>query len=192
MTKIITILLCSVLLTACGIFEKRYEEVKVPVYMVPEPPTIERPELPIHNINIRISDITSSESNKNMIGELVQAYVISIRLLMNWGEANAKIVNTYRQMSKEDFTVDPVAFTSSVSRSIADDRGEVALLSSSMTSGRPVLDVDRSDFGTLKVYANQQFNSIIDKYEEDMQRILDESNEADPTEEPRTRNESGF
>ena len=168
-------------LVACGT-RTVYEEKKVPIYMVPEPPTISRPELPIHDLEISVTDFTSEAVASEKIGEISQAYVISVRLLLNWGQALEKIVETYRKMSKEDFSVDPVVFSTAAIRSAADAQAAIpgVFASGEASEDAESIEPNRSDFATLKVFANQQFNDIINKYEEDKRKIIEEADETKP------------
>lgn len=155
MNKLLCIVF-SMLLAGCAT-ETIYRDKNVPVYEVPRPPTIERPELPIHSLNPSL--VISPE----YVGEIAQAYVVSIRLLMNWGEANSKIVEAYRKMSEKDFRVAPVTFSSSAQPA--------------PPSNEPTYERSENDYGTIKTFADQEFGNIVNKYKEQEQEILKDYNE---------------
>jgi hypothetical protein len=157
--KIALLVIISILLVGCG-KETVYRDKKVPVYMVPAPPTIEQPELPIHSLDF---DWSSPENIIENMGKIVQAYVISIRLLINWGEANNEIVEAYRDMSERDFSVDPITFAMAGPNATTSDIEE--------------LEIDsESDYGTIDRFARRKFNEIEDKYHQENQLILQSYN----------------
>lgn len=168
MNKVIFALSLVLLLTACG-KEIVYRDKNVPVYMVPKPPTIERPELPIHQLDI---DWNSPEELSANMGEIAQAYVISIRLLINWGEANEEIVLAYKEMSERDFSVEPITFSMAAPGASESDVANVALDS-------------ENDYGTIDRFARKKFREIENKYHEENELILQGyNNETEPDQEP--------
>lgn len=156
--KIIITLLTITLLTGCSLFEKRVEfrEKVVPVYMVPEPPELERPVLPIHSERYNNPVFLS---NPNNLGQIVQDFTVSLRLAMNYSLAQEEIINTYRELSDRDFSLEPVQ------------------LLSARIDGNNNIPMSRSDFGSLEIYADQRFSEIIDKYEDNKQEILNNETE---------------
>lgn len=150
--------MCSLFVGGCA-RETVYEEKKVPIYMVPEPPKIEQPDLPIHNLNI---DWNSPEEIITDLGEIAQAYVISVRLLINWGEANNALVEAYRKMSERDFSVEPTE--------------PLRLASGTESSAVTELEMDtESDYGTIQQFANRKFKEIEDKYHRDNVQIMQQT-----------------
>lgn len=172
MNKIIFILSLLMLVTACGTRDVIKEvEKKVPVYMVPEPPTIERPELPIHSVLEEV-DIVSGVTEGEDAGKIAKAYVVSLRLAMNWGSAMDRIIYAYKKMSERDFSLTPLKFS---------DGRELAAEPSRVMPD----DVEKSDsdFATLKNFADTEFDRIIDKYEYDKELILEEYNASESDQE---------
>lgn len=166
MSKTLLIIFVSLfVLVGCGT-RTVYEEKKVPIYMVPAPPTIPRPDLPIHDVldEVTLVSATGIVSEKDF-GRVARAYVVSLRLAMNWGTALDQIVETYRKMSERDFSVKPISFsTSRVAASpMAEDES---------------IEMNQSDFGTIKMYADREFSEIINKYHQDEQTIREEYNNA--------------
>lgn len=156
MKHLLTILVIT-MLTACATTpDVEYREKKVPIYMVPEPPTIERPELPIHNLDFNWN---SPEEIADNVGAVAQAYVISVRLLINWGEANEEVVLAYKDMSERDFSVDPISFAMAGPEASEEDVSELEMNS-------------ESDYGTIDRYARQKFKEIEDKYHSENEMIL--------------------
>jgi len=173
--KKMIVLVLVLIMTGCGT-QVEYRDKNVPVYMVPSPPSISRPDLPIHDIDINVTDVANQNNAAELIGKLVQAYVISIRLLLNYSTALDQIVGTYRRMSERDFSVDPIAFSNATSRRLAEDTVPRAFGTSTPSeTADSAIEASPSDYGTLKVFADQQFNDIINKYEEEKENILNET-----------------
>lgn len=168
------IILSGILLVACGTREvKPPEKVNVPVYMVPAPPKIERPELPIHSILSQENFVSNTVSGKNT-GELAKAYVVSLRLAMNWGLALERIVYAYEKMSKRDFSLTPLEF-----------EGGRVLAEAPMAFGASLPVESENDFGPVKLFADEEFSRIIDKYEYNKELILEDYyNETESDQEP--------
>jgi hypothetical protein len=157
------------MLTACATPDVEYREKKVPIYMVPKPPTIERPTLPIHELEI---DWNSPEKVVEKFGDIAQAYVITVRLLMNWGETQNDIVKAYEAMSERDFSVDPVTFSMAGPNTSESDINDLELDS-------------ESDYGTIDRFARQKFKEIEDKYHRENEMILQSyNNETSSDQEP--------
>jgi len=155
MNKILIALSLLIFVSGCGTREVIKEvEKKVPIYMVPEPPSLERPELPIH------SDIGQDA------GKLAKAYVVSLRLVMNWGTAMNQIVYAYEKMAERDFSLTPMTFA------------DGSTLAAEQPNRILPEDIERNDgdFATLKIFADEEFNRIINKYEYNKNLILEEYN----------------
>lgn len=93
--RIISILLISIFLVGCAT-KTEYVRYPIPVPQVPAPPTLERPSLPIHNLTM--SDLQNPEL-------VLQSYVISVRLLINYSEANEAILRTYTRLAERTSTL---------------------------------------------------------------------------------------
>jgi len=92
MYKTIALVFISLLLlTACGRETIRYESYPLPVYVVPPPPEINRPHLPIYDLSIQ--DVQDTP-------KVLRAYVVSVRLLLNYAEAKEAIASTYKSLSE--------------------------------------------------------------------------------------------
>lgn len=107
---ILAIITISLSLTAC----KRaviYEDYPVPVYVVPKPPNIQRPSLPIHQLN---------NNDSTDINKVILAYVTSIRLLLNYSEAHEKILGVYDKLSDRNMGGGGLTFSSSGEGAVED------------------------------------------------------------------------
>jgi len=165
MKHIILFLFVILAISGCKTRETIKEvEKKVPVYMTPEPPTIERPELPIHSVLDEVEIVSGIVEGKD-IGKLAKAYVVSLRLAMNWGTAMEDIVNAYKKMSERDFSLSPLELNDG--RRLAADP---------MSAIPPDVEKTDSDFGTFKNFADKEFEIIIDKYEYNKDLILEDYN----------------
>lgn len=87
-------------LSACGTVREHvvFQEVKVPVYVVVEPPVVQRPELEIS---------TLSEEQKKDPGELAKAHKITIKQLQQYSENLEKIIEKQRELAKQPNIVIP-------------------------------------------------------------------------------------
>lgn len=159
MIKPILIAMFSVtLMTGCGLFQRQYRDVPVPVYQVPAPPSIEKPRLPIH-------DLTPSDVQDTQ--RVIRAYVVSTRLLINYGEALREIVDTYAELARrtESYFIEPV-FTMAFSL----DR-ETSVEITELERLRMVAQAR-----SVQQDATLSFANIIDRYNERKQEILEEFN----------------
>lgn len=91
--RIIPLLLVLLLSTGCGkLFVKDTQVQYVPILYCPEPPTVERPELPIHNM---------TPEQKQDAGEIVKHYKASMRSCMGYAEDLELIIRYYNEADKE-------------------------------------------------------------------------------------------
>lgn len=123
--KRIFIISMILMLSACYADNVRYTPYPVPVYVVPEPPSIDRPDLPIHSL---------TEEDRENTTKVMQSYVISVRLLMNYAQASDKIMKTYKELSEEeeiDFE-DPMTFTYATSQEPMTTDEEIEMFTRSM------------------------------------------------------------
>jgi len=164
--KLTIILVFVISLLGCSILEPRveYRDKLVPVYTVPEPPKIERPELPIHGP--RYGNLLFL-SNPDNIGQIAQDYAVSLRLALNYSTAQEEIIETYRRLSQQDFSerLFPI-------RSI----GNVQLFSGAMSNDSKEAEVIYSQ-AQFETYARFSFEDIVDKYEERKKEILKDETE---------------
>lgn len=160
MNKIIVASIIAIFLAGCSLLETRveYRDKYIPIYTVPAPPEITMPELPIHNP--RFSSVAFLNAQDN-IGEIAQAYVVSMKLLLNYATAQEEILNTYRELSQRDFANEPILR----SMEIGEDMKPVAF-GSSRDSGGSESQI------ALEVYARREFASIVNKYESNKEEIL--------------------
>jgi len=166
MNKIIITILVAVTLTGCGLFDTRvqYRDKIVPIYTVPAPPEIERPELPIHLPRYRNPVFLANPDN---IGQIAQDYTISLRLLLNYSQAQEEIIDTYRRLSQRDFANQPLL------RSMAGVGDQVS--TPPLFSGKGFDGVESVAFSNqyeFESYARSAFIDVLDKYEERKKEIL--------------------
>lgn len=91
--KIIPLLLVLLFTTGCSKFFVKDTQVQyVPILYCPDPPTVTRPELPIHNM--------TPEQAKNP-GEVVKHYKATVRSLMGYSEDLEFIIRYYNEADKE-------------------------------------------------------------------------------------------
>jgi len=91
--KIIPLLLVLLFTAGCsGKFVRDTQVQYVPVLFCPDPPTVERPELPIHNM---------TPEQKQNAGEIVKHYKASMRSLMGYSEDLEFIIRYYHEADKE-------------------------------------------------------------------------------------------
>jgi hypothetical protein len=95
MVKEIGICIVLAILSACTTSPPRivYQEVKIPITVVPAPPKLERPVLEIDRI---------SDTQKQDKGELDKAYVITIKQLEGFSDRQQKIIDKYDALSKQN------------------------------------------------------------------------------------------
>ena len=159
MIKSILIAMFSVtLMTGCGLSQRQYRDVPVPVYRVPAPPNIEKPRLPIH-------DLTSSDIQDTQ--RVIRAYIVSTRLLINYAEALREIVDTYAELARrtESHFIEPV-FTMAFS---LDQETSVEI--TELERLRMVAQARSVQQDAILSFAN-----IIDQYNQRKQEILEEFN----------------
>jgi hypothetical protein len=170
MAKLILMISLVVSLSGCSFLEPRieYRDKLVPVYTVPAPPEIERPELPIHSP--RYQDIAFL-SNPNNIGQIVQDYTVSLRLVLNYSLAQEEIIETYRRLSRQDFANQPLL------RSMSNGSGEgVPELFAGTRFDNPTEAAIYSQ-AEFETYARFAFEDVVDKYEERKEEILNNETE---------------
>lgn len=158
MIKILVIsIMALVLTTGCFNRTQQYRDVPVPVFQVPAPPDIERPHLPIH-------DLTSSD-HRNDVEKVIRAYIVSVRLLLNYSEALEEIVDTYRRLAErtDSFWTEPV-----FSMSLAESR----------ESSPEISELERlrmiSQSNRIRRDSETSFNQILDTYKENKSRIWED------------------
>jgi hypothetical protein len=98
MVKKLLILCVSLILVGCQTTPTPntvYKDVKIPSYIVPKPPKIERPQLAIETI--------TPEQQKEQ-GELVKAYTLTIKQLEQYVVGLEKIITRYDEVSGEHDT----------------------------------------------------------------------------------------
>lgn len=162
MSKAILLVLSIFLLVGCGKETIRYERYPVPVYQVPAPPELERPELPIHGLPG--STITDT-------GKLIQAYVVSVRLLLNYAEAKEAIVTTYKKLSEESNLEDDFP-TRALAATGPDERREEQLSEEDEV-------IIMSNNARMYDEAQSEFNKIEEEYKNKEDEIWEEFNEED-------------
>lgn len=163
MIKAIIISILSVtLLSGCGLFPTKYRDVPVPVYQVPAPPKIDRPSLPIHSLTI---------ADTMDVQKVIKAHVVSTRLLINYSEALSEIVNTYAELAArtENLLIEPVF--------------EMAF-SSDRDSSVEITELERlrmvAQARSIRQDAEISFATILEKYQQGEQEILEEFNNETP------------
>jgi len=162
----LSLIVCSAFMFGCSLIEPRieYRDKIVPVYTVPKPPKIERPTLPIHDARYRNPTFVSNPDN---LGQIVQDYVISVRLLINYAEALNEIVETYRVLSERDNTSPLIP------------QSDAPLLMGSPLDGDNSPQLDERTLASLQLilFSNMAFSTIIDKYEEREREIINSAPE---------------
>lgn len=156
MIKFLVICILSIFLVGCGFTRTQYRDVPVPVYQVPAPPSIDRPHLPIY-------DLTATDSNDTE--KVIKAYLTSVRLLLNYSEALSEIVNTYRNLAEETDSsfVEPVfSMAFSIEREDIFEVSELERL-------RMIAQARQ-----IKENADTRFNSILQDYTENNEKIWKE------------------
>lgn len=159
--KIILIIFLSVALSGCTWFTRtEYQEYPVPVYTVPAPPSIDRPELPIHEL---------TEEDRKDTDKVIRAYIVSIRLLLNYAVAKEKIIQKYDELSKQTEFVDTRVRRFGVT---ADTQEERRLKAS---------EAQELSIRSMRVSetAHGEFSNIINEYNRNKERILREFNNED-------------
>lgn len=131
--------------TSCST-RTEYRDVPVPVYSVPSPPVISRPELPIHKLTA--DDMLNSE-------KIVRAYIVSSRLLLNYAVALEEIVATYKKLSEKSTRINQPVFASAQN----DEDTPVGLTTREREIIEEVSEDTRQD-------AEEAFSSIKRRYEE--------------------------
>lgn len=161
MDKILQTLIAFFLIisvSGCGLFgtTRDYRNVPVPIYVVPSPPTIERPHLPIYDLSV----VDKEDTDK-----VIRAYLVSFRLLLAYAEAQEEIIRTYRNLAtRTDDSLFESIFTMSAS-SRDDTQLEVTELERRRMIARGMQT--RED-------ANVKFRSIVNNYEEKISIIWGE------------------
>jgi len=152
--KTISVVLLTVVMAGCSVQEPRtvYVDKPVPVYTVPAPPHIERPVLPIHSSKYSEVNFLTNPTN---IGQIVQDFTLSLRLVLNYAQAMEQILQTYQDLSERNFADQPGLFSTS--------SGETPLFASSQIE--------------LQYRASIAFSDIVDKYEEQKEEILSDETE---------------
>lgn len=91
--KIIPLLIVLLFTTGCGKMFVRDTQVQyVPILYCPDPPTVVRPELPIHNM---------SPEQKRVPGEVAKHYKATVRSLLGYSEDLESIIRYYNEADKE-------------------------------------------------------------------------------------------
>jgi len=168
MAKLLSIIFLVAVLAGCSFLEPRveYRDKLIPVYTVPAPPEIERPELPIHSPRYQNPAFLS---NPNNIGQVVQDYTVSLRLVLNYSLAQEEIIETYRRLSQQDFANQPLI------RSLSNTQGEDGVPELFSGTGfdnpRDAAIYSQAEFET---YARLAFEDVVDKYEERKEEILND------------------
>ena len=91
--KIIPLLLVLLFSTGCSkMFVKDTQVQYVPVLYCPDPPTVVRPDLPIHNM---------TPEQMQSAGEVVKHYKATVRSLMGYSEDLELIIRYYNEADKE-------------------------------------------------------------------------------------------
>lgn len=159
--KYLLLILISLILAGCNPFIRtEYREYPVPVYTVPAPPSIERPQLPIHSL--------TSEDREDS-DKVIRAYIVSIRLLLNYSYAMEKIWDKYNRLSEETEFVDTRIRSLGVTAETAEKSAEDGeLLSASAAQELSVRSM------RMQSTASSEFTSIIIEYENEKHKILEE------------------
>lgn len=170
MNKLLAAFVLIISITGCSFLEPRveYRDKYIPIYTVPAPPTLERPELPIHAPRYQNPTFLS---NPNNIGQIVQDYTISLRLTLNYSVAQEEIVNTYRRLSERDFANDPILRSMGNS---TEDSPPVLFSGNGFDTPEVAAFVNQIEFET---YARLAFEDVVDKYEERKEEILNDETE---------------
>jgi type IV pilus biogenesis protein CpaD/CtpE len=96
MVKEIVITITIALLSACAVAPPAkivYQEVKIPIIVVPAPPKFERPVLEID----KLSDLQKEDE-----GQLAKAYVITIKQLEDYSDRQQQSIDKYDDLSKQN------------------------------------------------------------------------------------------
>ena len=93
MKKLLVIIPLLLILTGCGTTKTHiiYKDKYVPIPIVPQPPVVESPDYYINSL---------TEEQKNDIGELSKAYVISGQEAINYTRNLREVYESYKQMAK--------------------------------------------------------------------------------------------
>lgn len=160
MIRTITILILCALLAGCNLIPTKtvYEEYPVPVYKVPEPPSIDRPYLPIYDL---------SPADNNDTEKVIRAYVISVRLLLNYAKAQEEILKTYKELSESTNKNDRVRSLSRVSMSAESNRPLSKLEMNKLISSAQIEEEK----------ALRSFDSILENYTKNKEEIWREFDE---------------
>lgn len=157
--KVLIILLLSIALTGCGLFSRQdnFRDVPIPIYQVPAPPQIDKPELPIHSLTF---------SDTMDVQKVIRAYVVSTRLLLNYSEALQEIVDTYARLAQktQDQLIEPV-FTMAFSVEREDSPIEITELERLRMVAQA---------RSTRQDAEISFSTILNKYEERKREIIEE------------------
>jgi hypothetical protein len=162
--KQLSILLLVAFLSGCNLLPTRtvYEEYPVPVYKVPAPPQIDRPYLPIYDLNALDSNNTQ---------KVIRAYVISVRLLLNYAEAQEEILKTYERLSEST----PMEQNLLLTLTSGERRERDGPLSRLEYSGL------LADAELRNQEATDNFNNILDRYQKNKEEIWRNFDEINPT-----------
>ena len=91
--KIIPLLVLLAFTSGCSTFFVKGTKVQyVPILYCPDPPTVVRPELPIHKM---------TPVQKQNAGEVVKHYKATVRSLMGYSEDLESIIRYYNEADKE-------------------------------------------------------------------------------------------
>lgn len=159
MKKSIILICLALFLTGCNFLPTRtvYEEYPVPVYKVPAPPEIDRPYLPIYDL---------APMDKENTDKVIRAYIISVRLLLNYATAQEEILETYKRLSES---------------TTSENRRVLSLSRAAPNTNRPLskLEAEKliSTAEKQEEEAVKSFNTIVDNYQRNKQDIWREFNE---------------
>lgn len=156
MSKFLSLCVLCIFLVGCpGSVE--YRNVPIPVYQVPMPPALERPVLPIHNL---------STEDRNDSDKVIRAYLVSMRLLLNYAHAQTEILSTYKRMAErtESSFIEPV-FTMSAAEDaeplVMSDLEKRQLIA----QGRQIQEDAASQFRNIQERYKQKERDIWGEYE---------------------------
>lgn len=159
MNKLIMAFLLIIMLSGCENFgeprvETEYQEVKVPISNIPEPPNTDCPET-------RIETIPSSLIESD--GEVARAYRISVEQLEQCAMLREKVINKYREMAQEDKErLDQLQ--QPVSSTVNGPMGS--------QQNRPNVQIDEQE-ALLQMQRQQEFENISNEFDDLQQQEFD-------------------